>query len=64
MKRCHYCDQELIEIDDRGQRLTGCLTCNLWSAEEGDRWIKLPEQDMRALHDLRHGRTPKKIAER
>src|SRR6478672_10563484 len=27
------CDQELIEIDNRGERLWGCLTCNLWAAE-------------------------------
>jgi hypothetical protein len=26
MDRCHNCGQELIEIDNRGERLTGCLT--------------------------------------
>ena len=39
MGRCHNCGQELIEIDNRGERLTGCLTCNLWAGEEGKRWI-------------------------
>ena len=31
--RCRECGQELIEIDNRGERLWGCLTCNLWTAE-------------------------------
>jgi len=30
-KNCHHCGQPLIEIDNRGQRLSGCLTCNLWT---------------------------------
>jgi hypothetical protein len=32
-KRCNQCDQELIEVDNRGERLVACLTCNLWAAE-------------------------------
>jgi len=32
MKRCNQCKQELIELDNRGERLAGCLSCNLWSA--------------------------------
>ena len=28
---CHNCGQDLIEIDNRGERLTGCLSCNLWA---------------------------------
>jgi hypothetical protein len=59
MERCHNCDQELIEIDNRGQRLTGCLTCNLWSAGDRKRWTRLSEEDLRALHLLRHGGAPK-----
>ncbi|MGH6804557.1 MAG: hypothetical protein ACREC3_14505 [Methyloceanibacter sp.] len=58
MDRCNHCKQELIEIDNRGVRLTGCLTCNLWSAGEGERWIRLSEEDLHALHLLRHGGTP------
>jgi hypothetical protein len=27
---CNQCKQALTEIDNRGERLTGCLTCNLW----------------------------------
>ena len=28
---CNQCKQPLIEIDNDGERLKGCLTCNLWS---------------------------------
>jgi hypothetical protein len=53
-ERCNECDQRLIEIDNRGERLVGCLTCNLWTATESEGWIRLGEEDLRALHDLRH----------
>ena len=53
--RCHNCKQALIEIDNRGERLTGCLTCNLWAAAGSKRWKRLSETDLRALHLLRHG---------
>jgi hypothetical protein len=43
-------------VDNRGKRLTGCLTCNLW-AVEGEGWTRLSEEDLRALHQLRHGGT-------
>ena len=32
MLHCHNCGQPLIEIDNRGEPLRGCLTCNLWAA--------------------------------
>jgi hypothetical protein len=53
---CHNCGQELIEIDNRGTRLKGCLTCNRWAAPNSKRWIRLTEWDLRALHHLRHGK--------
>ena len=55
MAHCNQCKQELIEIDKEGERLTGCLTCNLWAAVDGDRWTRLSAEDLRALHQLRHG---------
>ena len=55
MDRCYNCGQELIEIDSRGERVTGCLTCNLWSAADDKGWRRLSEEDLRALHQLRHG---------
>jgi hypothetical protein len=48
MGRCHDCGQELIEIDNEGERLTGCSTCNLWAPAEGDRWVRLSEEDLPA----------------
>ena len=53
-ERCHQCGQELIELENRGKRLVGCLTCNLWAAADNNRWIRLGEEDLRALHQLRH----------
>jgi hypothetical protein len=55
MDRCNNCGQALMEIDNRGERLMGCLTCNLWAPAEGKRWTRLSEEDLRALHHLRHG---------
>ena len=43
------------EIDSRGQRLTGCITCNLWTAGDAKGWTRLSVEDLRALHQLRHG---------
>ena len=54
-ERCSQCGQQLIEVDNRGERLVGCLTCNLWAAEGKQHWIRLSEEDLRALHQLRHG---------
>jgi hypothetical protein len=34
----------------RGERLTGCLTCNLWASVDSKRWKRLSEADVRALH--------------
>jgi hypothetical protein len=53
---------ELIEIDNRGERLTGCLTCNLWSATDSKRWTRLSVEDLHALHHLRHGGRSRKRA--
>ena len=49
---CDQCKQALMEIDNRGERLTGCLTCNLWSAADRRRWKRLSEEDLRPLHAL------------
>jgi hypothetical protein len=31
LRRAVRCGQESMEIDNRGERLMGCLTCNLWA---------------------------------
>ncbi|MGH9552893.1 MAG: hypothetical protein ACRD3W_26165 [Terriglobales bacterium] len=53
-ERCNPCGQPLVEIDNQGQRLKGCLTCNLWVAEGKEYWVRLSEEDLRAIHHLRH----------
>ena len=40
LDRCHNCGQELVEIDNRGQRLNGCITCNLWTAGDAKGWTR------------------------
>jgi hypothetical protein len=63
MDCCNHCKQELIDIDSRGERLTGCLSCNLWSASGEKLWITLSKEDLNALalHHLRHGGSAKQM---
>ena len=49
---CRECKQPLVEIDNRGRRLTGCMTCNIWWSAD-DKKIWLSEEDLRALHAMR-----------
>ena len=49
---CFECKRLLVEIDNRGQRLRGCMTCNIWCTAEGNK-VRLSEEDLRALHGLR-----------
>ena len=51
--KCKGCGQPLIEVDNRGQRLRGCLTCNEWRDSAGD-VVKLSVDDLAAVHALRH----------
>ena len=41
---CSHCGRPLIEIDNRGERLTGCLACNLWAATGARGWKRLSEK--------------------
>jgi hypothetical protein len=50
--RCRECKQALVEIDNRRKQLTGCMTCNIWWSEDGDK-VRLSEEDLRALHAIR-----------
>jgi hypothetical protein len=61
MDRCNYCQQELIDIDNRGERLTGCLPCNLWSVSGEKLWIELCADDLQALEELRRAEAAKKM---
>jgi hypothetical protein len=46
---CHECKRPLTEIDNRGQLLKGCFTCNTWWSRNGDQ-VRLSEEDLRSLH--------------
>jgi hypothetical protein len=45
---CRECKQPLVEIDNRGEHLTGCMICNIWWSAEGEK-ARLSEEDLRAL---------------
>jgi len=49
---CTECKQQLLEIDNRGQHLCGCLTCNIWWSDDEEK-VRLSEEDLAALHALR-----------
>ena len=49
--RCRECKQPLVEIDNRRRHLIGCMTCNIWWTADGNK-VRLPEQDLAALHGL------------
>jgi hypothetical protein len=51
---CRECKQPVVEIDNRGKQLTGCMTCNIWWSIEGEK-VRLSEVDLRALHVMRRG---------
>ena len=52
---CFECKRPLVEIDNRGQRLRGCMTCNIWWSLRGAGPIKLSVEDLAALQAM--GRT-------
>ena len=49
---CFECKRPLAEIDNRGQRLRGCLTCNIWWSLTGGGPVKLSVEDLQALQQL------------
>jgi hypothetical protein len=63
MDHCNDCKQELIEIDNRGEWLMGCLSLQLWSASGEKLWISLLTEDLHALalHRLRHDEVAKRM---
>ena len=53
--KCKRCGATLIEIEDRGTQLIGCLDCNDWRSIDGLRRVKLADDDVGALRKLRGG---------
>ena len=54
IEHCIECKQPLIEIDNSGKQLVGCLTCNEWLDKDGN-LIKLSVEDLAVLRALRRG---------
>ena len=54
MDDCLECKQPLVEIDNGGERLTGCIACNIWWSDD-DKKVRLSEEDLHALQTLFHG---------
>jgi hypothetical protein len=63
---CDRCGAPLIEIEHYGDRLTGCLACNLWRGDKSEFIVELEVEDWEALGKfknstkwtLRHKKTP------
>jgi hypothetical protein len=51
---CHRCSSPLIQIDHHGDRLTGCLACNLWRGDKSAFIVDLEVEDWEALGKLRN----------
>jgi hypothetical protein len=50
---CFECKRPLVEIDNRGHHLRGCLTCNIWWSLRGGGAVKLSVEDLYALQQLK-----------
>ena len=51
---CKHCGSPLIQIDHYGDRLTGCLECNLWEGDKSAFIVDLEFEDWEALGKLRN----------
>jgi hypothetical protein len=50
---CQRCGAPLIEIEHHGDRLTGCLACNLWQGTKAAFIVELEVEDWEALGKLK-----------
>jgi len=51
---CDRCGSPLIQIEHYGDRLTGCLACNLWRGDKSAFIVELEVEDWEALEKLRN----------
>jgi hypothetical protein len=49
---CDKCQRPLLEINFYGERLKGCIKCNVWIDTDGA-WRNIPEEDIEALNGMR-----------
>ena len=50
---CDRCGAPLIEIEHHGDRLTGCLTCNLWRVDKSAFIVELEVEDWQVLGEVK-----------
>ena len=50
---CDHCGSPLIQIDHDGDRLTGCVVCNVWRGDKNAFIVELAVEDWEALGKLR-----------
>ena len=50
--QCDRCGERLIEIDRRGEWLTGCIECNCWRGDKSAFIVELSVEDFAALRGL------------
>ena len=50
---CDRCGSPLIQIDHYGDRLTGCVACNVWRGDKSAFIVELAVEDWEALGKLR-----------
>ena len=53
---CDRCDAPLIEIDHYGDRLRGCIECNIWRGGKNAFVVELWVEDIEALRVVRQAR--------
>lgn len=62
---CKDCGAPLIEIAHNGDRLTGCVTCNVWRGDKGAFVVELNVDDWEALgkfpESVRYTLRPRKL---
>jgi len=62
---CDRCGAPLIEIENDGSRLTGCVACNVWRGDKGCYVVELDVEDWEALgimpESIRWTLRPRKI---
>ena len=47
---CSQCHELAIEVDYYGERLIGCVECDLWRKNGTEYLMSLPEEDLDALN--------------